>query len=76
MLPVVIISFKIIIESQGPTTKRQLLNSLSTIYDPLGAAGPLVMKARVLFQKLCLQSKEWDDILSEEEEKIYQKMVI
>ena len=31
------------------------------------------MKARVLFQKLCSQRKGWDDILSEEEEKIYQK---
>ena len=60
-------------ESQGPTTKRQLLSSLSAIYDPLGVAGPLVMKARVLFQKLCSQSKGWDDILSEEKEKIYQK---
>ena len=59
-------------ESQGPTTKRQLLSSLSAIYDPLGVAGPLVMTARILFQKLCSQSKGWDDILSEEEEKIYQ----
>ena len=60
-------------ESQKPTTKRQLLTSLSAIYDPLGVAGPLVMKARVLFQKLCSHGKGWDDILSEEEEKIYQK---
>ena len=58
-------------ETQGPTTKRQLLSSLSAIYDPLGVAGPLVMKARVLFQKLFSQSKGWYDILSEEEEKIY-----
>ena len=31
------------------------------------------MKARVLFQKLCSHGKGWDDILSEVEEKIYQK---
>ena len=39
-------------ESQGPTTKRQLLSSLSAIYDPLGVAGTLVMKARVSEQRM------------------------
>ena len=58
-------------EFQGPTTKRQLLSSLSAIYDPLGVAGPLVMIARVLFQKLCSQSKGWDDIYCQRRKKRY-----
>ena len=56
-----------------PTTKRGVLSSLAAIFDPLGLSGPVIMKARVLFQDLCAKGRKWDDELNEEEEKVFQR---
>ena len=38
----------------------------SSIYDPLGFAGPFVLKAKILFQELCRQKAAWDDKLPDD----------
>ncbi|XP_014663229.1 PREDICTED: uncharacterized protein LOC106805948 [Priapulus caudatus] len=54
--------FNVQIENK-PVTKRGVLSTLSTIFDPLGYVSPFVLKARMLFQHLCRLQKGWDDPL-------------
>ena len=44
-----------------PLTKRGILSMLSSIYDPLGIAGPFILGARKIMQELCRTKIGWDD---------------
>ena len=44
-------------------TKRGILSTLASIFDPLGLICPIALSAKVLFQELCLQRRSWDDSL-------------
>ncbi|XP_077869104.1 uncharacterized protein LOC144360065 [Saccoglossus kowalevskii] len=43
-----------------PLTQRGVLSITSSIYDPLGFAGPFVLNAKALFQELCHLKIDWD----------------
>ena len=47
-------------------TKRSLLSTLSSLFDPLGLLGPYILRARQLFQKALLHEPPlaWDDSLT------------
>ncbi|XP_072936546.1 uncharacterized protein [Epargyreus clarus] len=47
-------------------TKRNLLSSISQIFDPLGLLAPCVIKMKILLQKLWLDKLMWDEPLSPE----------
>ena len=47
-------------------TKRGILSTLASIFDPLGLISPIAVAAKVLFQELCLQKLDWDDPLPED----------
>ena len=47
-------------------TKRGILSTLASIFDPLGLISPIAVAAKVLFQELCLQKINWDDPLPED----------
>ena len=44
-------------------TKRVILSTLATLFDPLGLISPLAVPAKVLFQDLCLTKLDWDEPL-------------
>ena len=46
-----------------PETRRDILSSIATIYDPLGYAGPLHLPGREINQELCRMKYEWDERL-------------
>lgn len=48
-----------------PFTKRGLLSFVSSIFDPLGIAGPYTINAKAMFQSLCRLKCEWDENLPE-----------
>ena len=50
----------------NPWTKRGLLSTLSSLYDPLGLVSPFILRARQIFQQLCRLKLEWDDSLPTE----------
>ena len=50
-----------------PLTKRGILSMLSSVYDPLGLAGPFVLKARRIVQNLCRTKIGWDEPIPEME---------
>ena len=53
-------------KKQTPTTRRGLLSAVSSLYDPLGFAAPIVLPAKRLLQELCSQKNGWDEQISKE----------
>eukprot|EP00794_Sanderia_malayensis_P004021 gene4021-4570_t len=54
-----------------PLTRRGVLSSISSIYDPLGVAAPFLLQGRKILQQLCSDKKEWDDDLSEDQKNMW-----
>ena len=52
-------------ELQTPTTKRELLSTISKTFDPLGVLSPWMIKGKVLFQRMWKETAggAWDDPL-------------
>ena len=59
------LGFKMI-NMEKPSTRRGILSTVSSIYDPLGFVAPVLMKPKILLQQLCRQHVAWDEPLSEE----------
>ena len=47
-------------------TKRQLLSETAKHFDPVGWHSPIVIRVKVLLQKLWAQGNEWDQLVSTE----------
>ena len=54
--------FKIMLRDR-PLTRRGILSTVSSIYDPLGLLAPVVLSAKRILQNLCRQQFGWDDVL-------------
>ena len=53
----------------GNITRRGILSTLSSFYDPLGLASPFILKSRKILQDLCQEELQWNETVSE----MYQK---
>ena len=51
--------------SDKPLTRRGLLSTVSSIYDPLGFISPLVLLGKQILQQMCSESLGWDDPISD-----------
>ena len=51
---------------EGNVTKRQLLSETAKLFDPVGWLSPIVIRFKVLLQKLWVQGFEWDQLVSKE----------
>ena len=49
-----------------PFTRRGILSTVSSIYDPLGFAAPILLQGKRILQDLCKEKVEWDDPIPEE----------
>lgn len=57
-------SFTIKIENNDELiTKRILLKTIASIYDPIGLVSPIIVPAKRLFQECCRRKIDWDDVL-------------
>ena len=45
-------------------TRRNILSILSSVFDPLGTAAPLILPGKLLLQELCHRGVDWDTELS------------
>ncbi|PIC22645.1 hypothetical protein B9Z55_016624 [Caenorhabditis nigoni] len=45
-------------------TKRRILKSIATAYDPIGLLTPVILLGKLFFQKLWLRTMDWDSTLS------------
>ena len=52
--------------SRDRPTKRGILSTLASLFDPLGLVSPIGVTAKVLFQELCKLKLEWDEPIPEE----------
>ena len=44
-------------------TRRSILCVMSSLYDPLGLAAPMILPGKRLLQKLCREDRGWDDVI-------------
>ncbi len=49
-----------------PYTKRGVLSTINSLFDPLGFAAPVVIQGRLLLRALTTESCDWDTPLSDE----------
>ncbi|KAL7874304.1 hypothetical protein SRHO_G00052740 [Serrasalmus rhombeus] len=56
--------FQVNIE-QKPLTRRGILSTMSSVYDPLGMLSPVILPARNILQELCRLRIGWDDAVPE-----------
>ncbi|XP_041422759.1 uncharacterized protein LOC108719567 isoform X1 [Xenopus laevis] len=56
--------FEVSIEEKVPT-RRTILSTVASIYDPLGFLAPVILKAKEMLQELCRQKLEWDEPIPE-----------
>ena len=47
-------------------TKRNLVSLIGRFYDPLGFLSPVIIRFKVLFQKLCQCKSDWDEAISDD----------
>ena len=58
---------------EKPPTKRGVLSTLSSVYDPLGVAGPTILKARLIIQELFRLKVGWDERLPPEQLEMWER---
>ena len=44
-----------------PFTRREMLASISSIYDPLGLAAPFLLTGKQILQELCQDKTDWEE---------------
>ena len=52
-------------------TRRSILSTVSSIFDPLGLLSPFILPAKKILQRLCSYKLGWDDPLPKEEERLW-----
>ncbi|KAK3737845.1 hypothetical protein QZH41_004783 [Actinostola sp. cb2023] len=57
--------FRIVIQDH-PLTRRGVLSTVSSVYDPLGFVSPLILVGKQILQSLCRESVDWDDPIPDE----------
>ena len=52
-----------------PFTRRGLLSTVASLFDPLGFVAPVLLEAKRLLQVLCKQNLGWDELIGDAEQK-------
>ena len=53
-------NFRITLKDK-PFTKRGILSTVSSIFDPLGFVAPILLEGKKILQELCKENTGWDD---------------
>ncbi|XP_028413601.1 uncharacterized protein LOC114536441 [Dendronephthya gigantea] len=49
-----------------PFTRRGILSTVSSVYDPLGIVCPVILTGKLILRELVQQKADWDELVSEE----------
>ncbi|XP_033109301.1 uncharacterized protein LOC117110650 [Anneissia japonica] len=52
---------------ERPNTRRGILSTTSSVYDPLGFVAPFILVAKMLLQDICTQGLGWDQEVSSQD---------
>lgn len=58
-------NFRVVLDDR-PTTRRGILSTVSSVFDPLGFVAPFVLEGKRILQELCRDKVGWDDPVTEE----------
>jgi hypothetical protein len=64
--------FRITLQDK-PLTRRGILSTVSSVYDPLGFIAPILLKGRRILQELCREKADWDDPIPEDVQRMWRK---
>jgi len=56
--------FRIVVQDR-PLTRRGILSTVCSVFDPLGFVAPLVLVGKQILQELCRQNIDWDEPISD-----------
>ena len=56
--------FRIYLQDR-PLTRRGILSTVSSLYDPLGFIAPVILAGKRILQQMCADHADWDDPLPE-----------
>ena len=59
-----ILQFRVELKDQ-PLTRRGILTTVSSVFDPLGILAPLILVGKTILQELCRDGADWDDKVPE-----------
>ncbi|XP_054868653.1 uncharacterized protein LOC129349462 [Amphiprion ocellaris] len=51
---------------EHPMTKRRILCTVASVYDPLGFVAPFTLRGKQILQQLCQEKAGWDEPLSDQ----------
>ena len=57
--------FKIVLKDR-PATRRGILSTVSSVYDPLGFLAPALLTGKQILQDICREQYDWDEPLPDE----------
>ncbi|KAK3751570.1 hypothetical protein QZH41_007533 [Actinostola sp. cb2023] len=57
--------FSIVLQDK-PCTRRGILSTVSSVFDPIGFVAPLMLEGKSILQELCRQDLDWDDPIPED----------
>ena len=49
-----------------PVTRRGILSTINSVFDPLGLLASFILKGKGIFQELCMDGAGWDDPISDQ----------
>nr|CAB3263159.1 uncharacterized protein LOC104265735 [Phallusia mammillata] len=65
--------FNVDVKQLTAYTRRSILSVVSSLYDPLGFAAPVIVVAKTMQRDLCRKQLGWDDVLSDEDSESWAK---
>lgn len=66
---------KALFDNSAAITKRSVLHTIASLYDPLGLFQPITLRAKIYFQSLWQKQYDWNDRLSDEEAQTWRGLV-
>ena len=51
---------------EQPATRRGILSTVASLFDPLGLVAPILLKVKIILQEMCRRGTGWDDPLTDE----------
>ena len=51
---------------ERPITRRGILSTVSSIFDPFGFVAPVLLEGKSILQELCRKNLDWDDPVPED----------